>query len=262
MPTLKVVSFAISFDSIRFDLHKYTSQFWRELRLYLCIVRLNSIAFHTCGIFVVCFFIKWFLLTGTNAALPNWTIDDLLQMNGNETKANTATATIATTPTKRTSLRTRTQQQMTETIGTSPTNHKRSSTLDSCINKRLKSNSTVSSFSQSSSSSGSKSNIAQQQLFSTLSQETVQQQKSPHLLQHLMAPSPDRVRKYNGPACKDTSNEKLCSEQQWTCNGSGYDETKNQSSSSVLKNLLVSGCDLSAGYVCHVPVRMRKLAKA
>lgn len=193
-------------------------------------------------------------------------------MNGNETKANTATDAIVTTPTKRASLRMRTQQQqMTEINGASPTNHKRPSTLDSSINKRLKGNSTVSSFNQSGSSSGSKSNIAQQQQQqqqqSYSSQENVQQhqKKSPHLLQHLMAPSPDRVRKYNGPACKDTSNEKsACSDTQWACNGpGGYDETmKNQSSGSVLKNLLVSGCDLSAGYVCHVPVRMRKLAKA
>lgn len=189
-------------------------------------------------------------------------------MNGNETKANTATETIVTTPTKRTSLRTRTQQQqqqMTEMNGTSPTNHKRPSTLDSSINKRLKGNSTVSSFNQSSSSSASKQQ--QQQSYSAQSQESMQQhqKKSPHLLQHLMAPSPDRVRKYNGPACKDTSNEKSsCSDPQWACNGpGGYDDTmKNQSSGSVLKNLLVSGCDLSAGYVCHVPVRMRKLAKA
>lgn len=214
------------------------------------------------------FLLNNFILTGTNAALPNWTIDDLLQMNGNETKANTAIETIVSTPTKRASLRTRThqqqQQQMTE--GTSPTNHKRPSTLDSGVNKRLKGNSTVSSFNQSGSSSGSKSSTTQQRpTFSTQSHEKMQQ-KSPHLLQHLMAPSPDRVRKYNGPACKDTSNEKsLCSNAaQWACSGpSGYDEAmKNQSTGSVLKNLLVSGRDLSAGYVCHVPARMRKLAKA
>lgn len=207
-------------------------------------------------------------MTGTNAALPNWTIDDLLQMNGNETKANTATETIVSTPTKRASLRTRTlpqqQQQMTEMNGTSSTNHKRAHREDSSINKRLKGNTTVSSFNQSGSSSGSKTATAQQPSFSTQIHEKMQQ-KSPHLLQHLMAPSPDRVRKYNGPACKDTPNEKSsCSDPQWACNGpGGYDETmKNQSSGSVLKNLLVSGCDLSAGYVCHVPVRMRKLAKA
>lgn len=204
-------------------------------------------------------------MTGTNAALPNWTIDDLLQMNGNETKANTATETIVSTPTKRASLRTRTQpqqqqQQMTEMNGTSSTNHKRAHREDASINKRLRGNSTVSSFNQS----GSKSATAQQTSFSAQIHEKMQQ-KSPHLLQHLMAPSPDRVRKYNGPACKDTLNEKSsCSDPQWACNGpGGYDETmKNQSSGSVLKNLLVSGCDLSAGYVCHVPVRMRKLAKA
>lgn len=214
------------------------------------------------------------LLIGLNAPLPNWTIDDLLQMNDNETKSNTATAAIVTAPPpppplpKRTSLRTRTQlqqqqhhqQQMTETSVPSHTNHKRPSTLDTSINKRLKGNLMVSSFNHSSSSSSSKSNITHQQTFSTPSHE---QQKSPHLLQHLMAPSPDRIRKYNGPACKDTSNEKSCSNLQWSCgNGSAFDDTTNQSTGSVLKNLLVSGCDLSAGYVCHVPVRMRKLAKA
>lgn len=211
------------------------------------------------------FFIEIFFLIGTNATLSNWTMNDLLQINGNETKANTVTNTVAS-PTKRTSLRSRTQQQqqqqMTETNGATQTNHKRPSTHDSSINKRLKSNSTVSSFNQESSNSTSKANN-QQQSFTLQSQETVQQQqKSPHLLQHLMAPSPDRIRKYNGPVSKASTSDKLSLDSQWACNGAGADITKNQSSDSVLKNLLVSGCDISAGYVCQVPVRLRKLAKA
>lgn len=169
-------------------------------------------------------------------------------------------------PTKRTSLRSRTQQQqqqqqMTETTNVAQMNHKRPSPLDSSINKRLKSNSTVSSFNRDNSSSRSMGNI-QQQSFSLQNQDTLQQQqqKSPHLLQHLMAPSPDRVRKYTGPANKSTT-DKSNNDSQWNCN-IGYDDAKTQSSDSVLKNLLVSGCDISAGYVCHVPVRLRKLAKA
>lgn len=180
-------------------------------------------------------------------------MNDLLQINGNETKA-------IPSPTKRGSLRPRTQQQQSETTtNISQLSHKRPSPLDSSINKRLKCNSTVSTFSPT----NSRSSI-QPQSFSLQNQETVQQQqqKSPHLLQHLMAPSPDRVRKYTGPANKTTTvNDKIDNDTQWNCNV-GYDEPKTQSSDSVLKNLLVSGCDISAGYVCHVPVRLRKLAKA
>lgn len=199
-------------------------------------------------------------MTGTNAAqLSNWTMNDLLQMNGNETKVNAACS-----PTKRTSSRSRAQQQqpqMSESV--THVNHKRSSPLESSINKRLKSNSTVSTFNRDQSTSRPMGNTIQQQSFSLQNSDTVQQQqqKSPHLLQHLMAPSPDRVRKYTGPANKSTSDKSTNNDAQWNLN-IGYDESKTQSSDSVLKNLLVSGCDISAGYVCHVPVRLRKLAKA
>lgn len=194
-------------------------------------------------------------MTGTNStALPNWTMNDLLQINGNDRKVNTVCAS----PLKRASSRSR--QQMTETSNNCQMqSHKRSSPLDTSINKRLKSNITVSSFNRDSSSS----NI-QQQSFALQNPDTVQQQqqqKSPHLLQQLMAPSPERVRKYNGPANKSATETKLNSDTQWGCNV-GYDDLKCQSSDSVLKNLLVSGCDIGAGYVCHVPVRLRKLAKA
>ncbi|XP_031634173.1 protein similar isoform X2 [Contarinia nasturtii] len=197
-----------------------------------------------------------FTKNGTNpTTLSNWTMNDLLQMNVNETKTSVAS------PAKRGSLRSRTQNQqqsMTETASNiSQLSHKRPSPLDSSINKRLKSNSTVSTFNQT----NSNRSTIQQPSLSLQNQETVQQQqqKSPHLLQHLMAPSPDRLRKYTGPANKQTANDKI--DTQWKCNV-GYDEPKAQSSDSVLKNLLVSGCDISAGYVCHVPVRLRKLAKA
>ncbi|XP_055300889.1 protein similar isoform X2 [Sitodiplosis mosellana] len=155
-----------------------------------------------------------FTKNGTNATtLPSWTMNDLLQMNGNDTKVNAVYSAIPS-PTKRTSSRSRTQQQqMAETTNVTQMNHKRPSPLDSSINKRLKSNST------------NQDTVVQQQ-----------QQKSPHLLQHLMAPSPDRVRKYTGPANKSTS-DKSNNDAQWNCN-IGYDEPKIQSSDSVLKNLL------------------------
>lgn len=235
MPTQKMVSFLI-FD---FSLEKVENRF------------------------LLGFFIQKFLLIGTNTTtLPTWTMNDLLQINGNDTKVNTVNQTVAS-PIKRTSLRSRTQQQhqMSETTnGSQIQNHKRPSPLDSSINKRLKSNSTVSSFNLNNTSSSSIGNI-QQQSFSLQNADTVHQhQKSPHLLQHLMAPSPDRLRKYNGPANKIVTG-KSSTDTQWDCNVD-FDDTKTQSSDSVLKNLLVSGCDISAGYVCHVPVRLRKLTKA
>lgn len=175
-------------------------------------------------------------------------------------KVNTVCPIVAS-PIKRTSLRSRTQQQqITETTnGSQIQNHKRPSPLDSSINKRLKSNSTVSSFNLNNTGSSSIGNI-QQQTFLLQNADTIQQQKSPHLLQHLMAPSPNRVRKYNGPASR-TATGKSSTDPQWDCNVE-FDEAKSQSSDSVLKNLLVSGCDISAGYVCHIPMRLRKLAKA
>lgn len=209
------------------------------------------------------FSFKFYSKIDTNAALSNWTMDGLLQINGNEPKLNTV-CPVAPSPTKRTSLRSRTQQHcITETNNNvSHVNHKRPSTLESSINKRLKSNSTVSSFNLDNSSSTANGKI-QPQSFPLQSQNglQLQQSKSSHLLQHLMAPSPERVRKYTGPATK-TSTDKLNTDPQAWASNIGYNEPNPQSSDSVLKNLLVSGCDISAGYVCQVPVRLRKLAKA
>lgn len=194
-------------------------------------------------------------MTGTNSTLPNWAMNDLIQVNGIDTKMNAVSAA-GPSPTKRVSLRSRAQQQMTEVNNAPQINHKRPSTLESNVNKRLKSNSTITSFNLDNSNT---MGHGQTQLFGLHTPDIMQQQKSPHLLQHLMAPSPDRVRKYNGPASKPPT-DKLSLDAQWTC--VGLDESKAQVSDSVLKNLLVSGCDISAGYVCQVPVRLRKLAKA
>lgn len=38
-------------------------------------------------------------------------------------------------------------------------------------------------------------------------------------------------------------------------------QQQQQASNSVLMNLLVSGCDVSAGYMCLAPMRPRKTAK-
>lgn len=194
-------------------------------------------------------------------------MNGLLQINGNETNVNTICSALPS-PTKRATLRSRNQQQCTtENNNVSLVNHKRPSTLDSSINKRLKSNSTVSSFNVDNSSSTSNGKM-QPQSFLLQNQNGLQQQqhqhqqpKSSHLLQHLMAPSPERVRKYTGPATKASTGKLSTDPHTWGSN-IGYDIPEPQSSDSVLKNLLVSGCDISAGYVCQVPVRLRKLAKA
>jgi len=158
-------------------------------------------------------------------------------MNGNDTKMNNTQCSTVASPTKRASLRTRIHQQCTtETNSGSQVNHKRPSTLDSSINKRLKSNSTVSSFNLDNSSSTTNGKI-QPQSFPLQSQNGSTHQKSSHLLQHLMAPSPERVRKYTGPATKPLpTGGKLSTDTQWTTNV-GYDKIKPESDS-VLKNLL------------------------
>lgn len=106
------------------------------------------------------------------------------------------------------------------------------------------------------------------------------QQTAPQLLQQLMAPTPHKQRaraKANGgvgSACggsncnkndtakwdmENTSHNQLCG-----LNGQQQLQLLGQqqaASNSVLKNLLVSGCDLSAGYICIVPMRSKKALK-
>lgn len=91
---------------------------------------------------------------------------------------------------------------------------------------------------------------------STQQQHSQQQKKSneqttPQLLQQLMAPSPvpQRSRSKTGKNSNDN---------RWNTNGDGNNLNKglsklHQSSNSVLMNLLVSGCDVSAGYTIPHP---------
>lgn len=87
---------------------------------------------------------------------------------------------------------------------------------------------------------------------------------APQLLQQLMAPMPHRLR-------LDDTGENNNSDTKW--NGvSAIDRGPSnadmkmslQPSNSVLKNLLVSGCDISAGYICTVPmpIHQKKVARA
>lgn len=80
-------------------------------------------------------------------------------------------------------------------------------------------------------------------------------QSSPQLLQQLMAPSPtphrsrSKINKLDGRWNLENSQQTMA------------DLPQQSSSNSVLMNLLVSGCDVSAGYVCFVPMRPKKSAK-
>lgn len=87
---------------------------------------------------------------------------------------------------------------------------------------------------------------------------------SPHLLQQLMAPTPQQ-------RARTKASKMMEGNGRWTidtngasgiCGSGGNAAFHQQSSNSVLHNLLVSGCDISAGYVCFVPMRPKKAAKA
>lgn len=99
-------------------------------------------------------------------------------------------------------------------------------------------------------------------------------QTAPQLLQQLMAPTPqqqqnqrDRDRKIERGTSLDESVKHDTSKWGTANNTTGMSTISRQNSvppsasNSVLKNLLVSGCDLSAGYVCIVPMRAKKALK-
>lgn len=110
------------------------------------------------------------------------------------------------------------------------------------------------------------------------------QQTAPQLLQQLMAPTPHKQRaraKANGgvgSACggsicnkndaakwdmENTSHKQICglNGQQQLQLLEQQQQQQQAASNSVLKNLLVSGCDISAGYICIVPMRSKKALK-
>lgn len=163
-------------------------------------------------------------------------------------------------------------------------NHKRPSPTDTNAHKRLKC-----------STDNANVNVAVWRMPKTYANPSInfypqsyqlqKQPTAPHLLQHLMAPTP-RSRKFNemGSRGNGTTNMNAngtdpMQQQRWNAgtdddgqpnglyqhlqNGNEHNKsTERQSSNSVLKNLLVSGCDISAGYICAVPIRAKKTAKA
>lgn len=96
------------------------------------------------------------------------------------------------------------------------------------------------------------------------SQRQQQMNAAPQLLQQLMAPMPQRAR-------PDEVGENDGTGSKWTNDPIGGQNSQNldikmplQPSNSVLKNLLVSGCDVNAGYICTVPmpIHQKKAARA
>lgn len=139
------------------------------------------------------------------------------------------------------------------------TNHKRCSTLDVGTNKRLKCNT----MSDCDLNVLNSIDVIQQENLSSnpnLNQQPSMILQNSYLLQQLMAPTPQRVGRNNCLKSKRIT-DNLNGNTQWNQNG-GCDRTADQTNESVLKNLLVSGCDIGAGYICNVPVRLKKLAKA
>ena len=101
---------------------------------------------------------------------------------------------------------------------------------------------------------------------------------SPQLLQQLMAPTKSTAakvkvveqqqqqsRKTGNDASMKNNNDSKAQEDQESKKGFAMLSKKQQQtpapSNSVLMNLLVSGCDVSAGYMCLAPMRPRKTAK-
>lgn len=111
------------------------------------------------------------------------------------------------------------------------------------------------------------------------------QKTAPQLLQQLMAPTPHKQRArakanggvgnaFGGSICnkndaakwdmENTSHQQICGlngQQQLQLLEQQQQQQQQAASNSVLKNLLVSGCDISAGYICIVPMRSKKALK-
>lgn len=98
---------------------------------------------------------------------------------------------------------------------------------------------------------------------------------SPQLLQQLMAPTPQQHRArakdgrhHIGDSGGNGSNclyQKSADTSKWILDNATINDQsaiEQHASNSVLKNLLVSGCDVSAGYICVVPIRSKKILKA
>lgn len=127
-------------------------------------------------------------------------------------------------------------------------NHKRCSSLEIGVIKRLRShvNSDYSNLNEI-------ENIQEHNSSPKVNEQSKNLQNS-HLLQQLMAPNHQRNVKI---ACSKSTNfeEKMKESVQRN------PEELKRSEDSVLKNLLVSGTDIIAGYTCNVPIHLKKVAK-
>lgn len=223
---------------------------------------------------------------------------DLLQMNGNDLNNPLAPTTPKTTicpaaqlhtkrPSTATVATTKSTKSNNQTTGNpNNSNHKRPSTVDTNAHKRLKcSTDTTVRMIHATHPAPTTTSTPPSINFYPQSYQLQKQQTAPHLLQHLMAPTP-RARKFNEMGSRgngtgtNINGTDAMQQQQQRWNGSDddgqqsgmYQQMQNgdelnksaecQSSNSVLKNLLVSGCDISAGYICAVPIRAKKAAKA
>ncbi len=98
-----------------------------------------------------------------------------------------------------------------------------------------------------SSSKRAKSTNSQSELNVSLVSSRLAKPQSPQLLQQLMAPS------------QQTQKGRTKDGQRWSGNtGASKSIPLQQSSNSVLMNLLVSGCDVSAGYTCFPRPKVAK----
>lgn len=214
------------------------------------------------------FNLSLFFREGTNA-LPIWTMTDLLQINGNGLNPMGTTAKDSICPAAQLHTKRYINALKVSADGEPATNvnHKRPSAVDTSPHKRMK----------SSSDSAVRMHHARQlaQPLATNYMRPYQVQKSgqqqpqtaPHLLQQLMAPMA-RTRKHSANTSADPLNGGA-GDSQWNRarsqqliyqqNGNELGNSSNvQASNSVLKNLLVSGCDISAGYICTIPKRAAK----
>lgn len=166
-------------------------------------------------------------------SIETWTMNDLLQLNGTSTSGTTTATTgggklnvIASIVSKKNS----TASPVVSANSVVASNKRSLAESGDGCSKRAKPNPTQSSHHQQSPTS------------------------SPQLLQQLMAPSPVPAK------AKAKSKSMLDQSDQHRWPGGKVNGLQEQASNSVLMNLLVSGCDVSAGYTCFP--RPSKAAKA
>lgn len=165
--------------------------------------------------------------------IETWTMNDLLQLNTSSGGASTTGTSTKLNATVIASIVSRKNSNATAITNT----NKRSLTMSESSDGNSK---RVKSTTASTISTGSSSQMQQSPT------------SSPQLLQQLMAPSPVPAK------AKAKSKTLLDQSDRWpTGKVNGLQE---QASNSVLMNLLVSGCDVSAGYTCFP--RPSKAAKA